>query len=66
MIWCCKGCENRHPYCHAECEEYKEQKAEHDKLKAKHDRQKDISAAINRDRGNKVYKAMKDRRYKNI
>lgn len=31
---CCKNCEDRTPSCHCTCEEYKEYKAELEKLKA--------------------------------
>lgn len=35
MIWCCKGCEQRHEACHGHCEKYIQQKAEHERLKAR-------------------------------
>ena len=29
----CKGCVDRYPGCHAECEKYNREKAEHERLK---------------------------------
>ncbi len=64
----CMGCvaPKRYPGCHAKCPEYLAAKAEHDRLKAKHDKERDISVGIISNRGGKVYKAMKDRRNKRI
>ena len=30
----CKGCEERHPGCHGKCEKYQSERAEHERLKA--------------------------------
>lgn len=67
-INCCKGCvaPKRYPGCHGTCEEYLACKAEHDRLKAEHDKARDISIGIYADRSKKVYNAMKDRRNKKI
>lgn len=67
-IFCCKGCvaPKRYPGCHGHCPEYIAEKAEHDSRKAEYNEQLDISIAINRSRGDKVYKAMKDRRNRKI
>ena len=64
----CKGCvaPERHPGCHDHCHKYLEAKAEHDRLKAIHDREKDINIGIYIDRNSKVYKAMRDRRCKKV
>lgn len=64
----CKGCvaPKRYPGCHDHCQEYLTAKAEHDRLKAKYDMERDIGSAIVRDHCNKVYKAMKDRRNKKV
>ena len=65
-VYCCYGCvaPKRFPGCHGSCPEYIAQRAEHDRLKAIQDRERDISAGINFSRGEKVYKAMKSRRNK--
>lgn len=62
-IKCCKGCvaPKRHPGCHDHCPEYKDEKTEHERLKAIHDQQREITNAIYADRSKKVYKAMRDR-----
>jgi hypothetical protein len=63
-IYSCKGCvaPKRHPGCHDHCPEYLAQKAEYERRKAEYDREKDIDVSILTARGEKVYKAMKDRR----
>ena len=35
MIFSCKGCQNRHPACHASCETYKAELEEYLQLKSK-------------------------------
>ena len=64
MIYCCKGCEapKRYPGCHSVCQEYLEQKAEHDKIKEVRDKEHHISCGIYQERGKKVYNAMKSYR----
>ena len=61
MIYCCKGCEapKRYPGCHSVCQEYIDQKAEYDRLKAEADNERRIAQAIYGERGRKVYQAMK-------
>jgi hypothetical protein len=68
MIYCCKDCvaPKRQPGCHGSCPEYISEKAEHDRIKAEHDKQRDISVGICGERSKKVYNAMKDRRNKKI
>ena len=63
MNYSCKDCvaPKRYPGCHAVCPEYLEQKAEHDRLKAIYDQERDISCAITCARGNRVYKALRNR-----
>ena len=65
-IHCCKGCvaPKRHPGCHGSCPEYLADKAEHDRIKAELDRERDINIGIYGNRSKKVYNALKDRRYK--
>lgn len=65
-IKCCYGCvaPKRHPGCHGSCPTYIEEKAEWDRLKAIHDRERDISLGIYLNRGEKVDKALKWRRNK--
>lgn len=68
MINCCYGCvaPKRFPGCHGTCPEYLAEKEEHDRIKAKNDRERDITGAIIGDQMRKVYRAMKNRRNKNI
>ncbi len=63
-IYSCKGCvaPKRHPGCHGSCPEYLAEKAEHDRLKAIHDRERDITAAICSNRLYQVEKSLRDRR----
>ena len=67
-IQCCRYCvpPKRNPYCHSNCPEYIAEKEEHDKRKAEYDKELDISIAIQRSRGDKVYRDMKDRRNKRV
>ena len=62
-IHCCYGCvaPKRHPGCHGSCPEYIAAKAEHDRLKAIYDKERDIACSITCARGDRVYKAMKNR-----
>ena len=68
MIYSCKNCvaPKRHPGCHGSCPEYLADKAEHDRLKAKHDKENRVNIDICVSRNAKVYKAMKDRRVKKV
>lgn len=45
---CCTPCvpPKRHPGCHAECPEYKEERAEYDRLKAIDDKRKAVASRI--------------------
>lgn len=52
--------------CHGSCPEYLAQKAEYDRLKEKHDKEKQINMGIYIDHNTKVYKAMQNRRNKKI
>lgn len=67
-INCCYGCvaPKLFPGCHGTCPEYLAEKEEHDKRKAELDRERDITGAIVGDQMRKVYRAMKNRRNKNI
>ena len=67
-IYSCMGCvaPKRNPGCRGKCPEYLAEKAEHDRLKAKYDKERQISNAIYDDTMKKVYKAKKDRRHKRI
>ena len=64
MIYSCKDCvaPKRHPGCHGSCPEYLAEKAEYDRIKAISDKQRDIACAIIVSRGNKVEKALKNRK----
>ena len=63
-IQCCKDCvaPKRYPGCHGKCQEYIEEKAQYDHLKGEYKKKADITHAIQRDRGVKVYKALRDRK----
>lgn len=61
-IFSCKGCENRTPGCHARCEKYLKEKAEHDRLKAADDKRRDIQIGLWEQRSKKVNAAAKRRR----
>lgn len=67
-IKCCYGCvpPKRTPTCKFDgtCNKYAEAKAEHDKRKAEHDREREITGAILSDRSSKVYNALKGLRVK--
>lgn len=67
-ISCCKGCvaPKRHEACWGHCPEYLEQKAEHDRIKAEHDKQERLTGAIIGGQIDKIYKVMKNRRTKKI
>lgn len=67
-VYCCKGCvaPKRHPGCHDHCPEYIAEKEEHDRIKAEHDRERDIRIGIYGNRSKKVYNAMKYRRNKKM
>ena len=58
----CKGCEKRTPGCHARCEKYLKEKAEHDRLKAAEDKRRDIDLGIREQRSRGIGKAVKGRR----
>lgn len=68
MIDCCNGCvaPKRYPGCHSHCNEYIAERAEYDRLKAIHDRERDIGIGIVQQRGERIYKALKSRRNKKI
>ena len=52
----CKGCGNRYPGCHGNCETYKAERAEYDKLKEKHDFEKKINGGLYQQRDKAVHK----------
>ena len=46
MIFCCKDCEKRHLGCHSDCPDYLADKARHDELKAKIDRERALDSGM--------------------
>ena len=62
-VKCCYGCvaPKRYPGCHDHCPEYIAARAEHDRLKEIHDRERNTRSAIYRSRSEKVYRAMRER-----
>jgi hypothetical protein len=62
-VKCCRGCvaPKRYPGCHDHCPEYIADKAEHERLKAIHDREREVNNGIYANRSRKVYRAMRDR-----
>jgi hypothetical protein len=65
-IYSCKGCvpPKRYPGCHGECANYLAEKANYDALKAKDNEKKAVEQGIYRQRSDKVYQAIKNRRKK--
>ena len=65
-MFSCKDCvaPKRHPGCHGTCETYLAERAEYDKLKAIHDRERDINCGLITERSKKVYEAIKYKRKK--
>lgn len=68
MTFSCKGCEapKRYPGCHGSCPDYLAERAEYDRLKAIHDREREVNTGINNSRYDNVYKALKYRRIKKV
>lgn len=66
MITCCKDCvaPKRHVGCHAECQEYIDEKKKHDEKKAEIDRQRQSENAIDDHRISNIIKNVKKRRHK--
>ena len=64
----CKGCvaPKRYPGCHAVCAEYRYAKAAYESRKEEYYKDEKLSAAINIDRGKKVYNALKGYRTSKI
>lgn len=42
-MFTCKDCPDRHIGCHAECEKYQRERAEHEQIKAKRNAERDIA-----------------------
>lgn len=61
MSFTCKGCENRHPGCHSECEKYKAEKAAWDAQQAKIRKAKAVEDGLNHHLINTMYKNSKRR-----
>lgn len=59
MIYSCKDCGDRFPGCHAHCPEYKTEKAEHDKEKAKRDFERQIKRGLKEQRDKAVSKTIR-------
>ena len=68
MIYCCNGCvpPKKHGGCHATCPDYFIDSAFHAVEKAATDQERHITNTIYFNRGEKVSKAMKNRRNKKI
>ena len=66
VIKCCWGCDppERNPYCHSYCKKYKEQKAEHDRLKAIEDKKKSAAISVMTQKNDGVRRALKGRKGK--
>lgn len=66
MITCYKDCvaPKRHVGCHAECQEYIDEKKKHDEKKAEIDRQRPAENAIDDHRISNIIKNVKKRRHK--
>lgn len=57
IITCCKDCQERHGGCHATCEKYIAQKAEHEAKKAEYREKRMMGVA--EQRCDNLYKAMR-------
>lgn len=60
----CMGCTKRYPGCHGTCPEYLEDKAKHEELKAKNEKERSLDVAIFSSRTDKVLRALKRHRKK--
>ena len=58
----CYGCEKRAPGCHAKCDIYKAEKAEHEERKAKENRRRSVKNGLNAQRSAAVYRNTKGKR----
>lgn len=58
---CCHGCvaPKRQPGCHDHCPDYKEERAEYDKLKDAEDKRNAVRCGIYYQKADGVYRAMK-------
>lgn len=61
FIKCCRDCvaPKRYPGCHGNCQEYLDEKAEHERRKEEIDRKKKISNDIYNRRADRVAKALR-------
>ena len=59
---CCKNCvaPKRHTACWGHCPDYKEERAEYDKLKAAEDKRNAVRCGIYYQKADGVYRAMKN------
>ena len=57
IITCCKDCQERHPGCHATCEKYIKQKAEHDERTAEYRKEHSVNS-VDYQKFDGIYKAM--------
>ena len=60
-IYCSKDCDHKYEKCHGSCQEYLNQKAEHDRQKAERDMTRRIVQDIYAQRDLRVYKAKRHR-----
>lgn len=63
-IKCCKGCvpPRKNGYCHTYCEEYIQEKAEHDRQRAIELQKRDVEAGLAWQACNGIYRAKKIQR----
>ena len=58
IITCCKDCQERHGGCHATCEKYATQKAEHEDRKKAYDKEMNKLRSVDYQKFDGLYKAM--------
>ena len=59
MSFSCKGCPTRTPGCHDKCEKYQKEKAEHEAMKDKRNKENAIRCGLNEQTFHAIGKALR-------
>ena len=59
MSFTCKGCPDRTPKCHDKCEKYQKEKAEHEAMKERQNKQNAVKSGLNDQTFRAVSKAIR-------